>query len=138
MKMKTLHILMLATIALTAPVISHAQVAGSTLLGVTYGELRDVAYGWSAKKQILGQPVYNDKNERVGAIDDVIVTNDKSVSFAIINAASFLGLPKHDVAVPVNRFQLMGNRLVLAGATKEALQSYPAFEYAPKQIDRSK
>jgi sporulation protein YlmC with PRC-barrel domain len=138
MKMKTFHILMLATIALTAPVISHAQVAGSTLLGVTYAELRDVTYGWSAKRQILGQTVYNEKNERVGAIDDVIVTGDKSVSYAIINAANFLGLEKHDVAVPVSRFQLMGNRLVLAGATKEAMQSYPAFEYAPQQSGRSK
>jgi hypothetical protein len=36
-----------------------AQVAGSTRLGVAVEELRTVALGWSAKKQILGQPVYN-------------------------------------------------------------------------------
>jgi hypothetical protein len=136
--MKTLHILMLATIALTAPVITHAQVAGSTLLGVSYAELRDVTYGWSAKRQILGQAVYNDKNERVGAIDDVIVTSDKAISYAVLNAGGFTGLTKHDVAIPVSHFKLTGNRLVLAGATKEALQNYPAFEYAPQQIDRSK
>ena len=28
-----------------------AQVAGSTLLGVAYGEMRDVTEGWSAKRQ---------------------------------------------------------------------------------------
>jgi len=31
-------------------------------LGVAVEELRTVALGWSAKKQILGQPVYSEKN----------------------------------------------------------------------------
>ena len=43
-----------------------AQVAGSTVLGVSVAELRDVMEGWSAKRQILGQPVYSDKQERIG------------------------------------------------------------------------
>jgi len=55
-----------------------AQVAGSTRLGVAVEELRTVALGWSAKKQILGQPVYNEKNEKVGSIDDIIVAPDSS------------------------------------------------------------
>ncbi len=61
--MKPMHILMLASIALTAPAISHAQVAGTTIVGVTVEELRNVALGWSAKRTVLGQPVYNDKDE---------------------------------------------------------------------------
>ena len=136
--MKLVHFAFVAGIALSTPAISYAQVAGSTLLGASYSELRDVAVGWSAKRQILGQAVYNDKNERVGAIDDVIVTSDKAISYAVLNAGGFTGLTKHDVAIPVSHFKLTGNRLVLAGATKEALQNYPAFEYAPQQIDRSK
>ena len=55
--------------------------AGSTLIGVSVAEMRDVASGWSAKRQILGQPVFNDKNERVGSIDDIIVAPDKAVSY---------------------------------------------------------
>lgn len=100
--MKISHLIALTGLAIAAPAISHAQVAGSTLLGVTYAELRDVALGWSAKRQILGKPVYNDVDERVGSIDDVIVTTDKSVSYAIINAGGFLAVAKHDVAVPVS------------------------------------
>ena len=100
--MKTSHLIVLAGLAIAAPAISHAQVAGTTLLGASYTELRDVAMGWSAKRQILGRPVYNDLDERVGSIDDVIVTTDKSVSYAIINAGGFLAVAKHDVAVPVS------------------------------------
>ena len=128
--MKSIHILMFASIALTAPTISHAQVAGSTLIGVSVTEMRDVSKGWSAKRQIVGQPVFNDKDERVGSIDDIIIAPDKAVSYAIINAGGFTGLTKHDVAIPVSQMKLVDNKLVLAGATKEALKASPPFEYA--------
>jgi sporulation protein YlmC with PRC-barrel domain len=128
--MKSIHILMLASIALTAPTISHAQVAGSTLIGVSVTEMRDVSKGWSTKRQILGQPVFNDKDERVGSIDDIIIAPDKAVSYTIINAGGFIGLAKHDVAIPVSQLKLVDNKLVLAGATKEALRASPPFEYA--------
>ena len=128
--MKTAHLVVLAGLAVAAPATSQAQVAGSTFLGSTYAELRDVTVGWSAKKQIIGSPVFNDLNERIGSIDDVIVTPDKSVSYAIINAGGFLAVTKHDVAVPVSQLKLVDNRLVLAGATKDALKASPPFEYA--------
>ena len=128
--MKTTHLIVLAALANAAPAISYAQVAGSTFEGATYAELRDVALGWSAKRQILGHPVYNDTNERVGSIDDVIVSPDKSVSYAIINAGGFLSVAKHDVAVPVSQLKLVGDKLVLAGATRDALKASPPFEYA--------
>ena len=75
-----------ATLALAGLVVAGsagrlgAQVAGSTTLGVSVEELKAVAIGWSAKKKILGKAVYNDKNEKIGAIDDLIITPDKSVS----------------------------------------------------------
>jgi sporulation protein YlmC with PRC-barrel domain len=128
--MRPIRILMLAAIALTAPAISHAQVAGSTVIGVSVAELRDVTLGWSAKRQILGQAVYNDNNERVGSIDDIIVTPSKAVTYAIINAGGFLAVAKHDVAVPVSQLKLVDDKLVLAGATKDALKASPRFEYA--------
>jgi hypothetical protein len=128
--MKTTHLIVVAALAIAAPAISQAQVAGSTFLGSSYTELRDVAIGWSAKRQILGHPVYNDLNERVGSNDDVIVTTDTSVSYAVINAGGFLAVTKHDVAMPVSQLKLVDDKLVLAGATRDALKAAPPFEYA--------
>ena len=93
-------------------------------------ELRDVTKGWSVKRSILGQPVYNEKDERVGSVDDLIVTPDKAISYGIVNAGGFLGLTKHNVAIPVSQFKLVDGKLVLPGATKEALKASPEFEYA--------
>lgn len=130
--MKPSHILMIAGIALATPAISHAQEAGSTLIGVSVAEMRDVVSGWSAKRTILGKAVYNDKNERVGSIDDIIVAPNKAVSYAIVGAGGFLGMDKHDVAIPVSQLKLADNKVILAGATKEALKASPPFEYAKR------
>jgi sporulation protein YlmC with PRC-barrel domain len=108
----------------------RAQVAGSTTVGISVEEMKVVALGWSAKKKILGKAVYNDKNEKIGTVDDLIITPDKSVSYAIIGAGGFLGMGKHDVAVPVGQFKEDKGRIVLAGATKDALKAMPKFEYA--------
>jgi hypothetical protein len=128
--MNIIRILVPTCLALAMPCVAQAQVAGSTLVGVSVAEMRDVALGWSAKRQIIGQPIYNDSNERVGTVDDIIVSGDKAVTYAIINAGSFLAVAKHDVAVAVSKLTLVDNKLVLPGATKEALKSAPPFEYA--------
>lgn len=94
------------SVLLSATGASLGQVAGSTQLGVAVEELREVATGWSAKRQILGQTVYNDKDEKVGKVDDIIIAPDKAVSYAIVGAGGFLGVGKHDVAIPVNQSKL--------------------------------
>jgi sporulation protein YlmC with PRC-barrel domain len=107
-----------------------AQVAGSTTTGVTVEDLKTIALGWSAKKQILGKPVYNDKDEKVGDVDDLIIAPDSSVSYAIISVGGFLGLGERQVAIPVSRFKHSEGRIVLPDATKDALQAMPSFQYA--------
>jgi len=109
---------------------TQAQVAGSTTLGGAVVEMRAVTAGWSAKKQILGKTLYNEKKEKVGTIDDIIIAPDKAVSYAIVGAGGFAGLGKHDVAIPVSQFKEEGGTFILPGATKEIIKAMPEFEYA--------
>jgi hypothetical protein len=109
-----------------------AQVAGSSRIGVAVEEMRAVAVGWSAKKQILRQSVYNEKQQKVGIIDDLIIAPDIAVSFVIIGAGGFVGVGRHDVAIPVSQLKQQDGKFVLAGATKEAIKALPKFEYAKK------
>jgi sporulation protein YlmC with PRC-barrel domain len=124
--MKRTAILMLASIALTN--VTFAQAAEAA--GSTTTELRAVTMGWSAKRQVIGEAVFNGKNEKIGTIDDVIIGPDKSASYAIIGAGGFLGLGKHDVAIPVNQLKQVSNKFVLAGASRNVVKAMPAFEYA--------
>jgi hypothetical protein len=106
------------------------QVAGSTTLGVTVEEQKVLAMGWSAKKHILGEAVYNSSDEKIGEVEDLIITPEKAVSYAIVGTGGFLGLAQHDVAIPVGQLKLQGDKLMLPGATKEGLKALPKFEYA--------
>jgi sporulation protein YlmC with PRC-barrel domain len=111
---------------------SWAQTAGSTVVSVSKSELRQIATGWSAKKQILGKDVYNDGGEKIGEINDLIVAPNRSVSYAIVGVGGFLGMGEHEIAVPVSKFKEQMGKIVLRGATKDALKAAPKFEYAKK------
>jgi sporulation protein YlmC with PRC-barrel domain len=109
-------------------------VVGKTPLGVTVIQTEALLTGWSAKKQLIGKTVMNEKNDKIGKIDDLILTpgTDTKVpvaSFAIIGVGGFLGVGKKDVAIPMEQLKLQGSNLMLAGATKDALKALPEFEY---------
>jgi hypothetical protein len=107
---------------------ARAQVAGTATLAVA--KLEVVASGWSAKRQILGKIVYNEDSEEVGKIDDLIVAPDAAVSFVIIGAGGFVGVKRHEVAVPVEQLSVRDGLVYLPGATKAAIKALPNFEYA--------
>jgi sporulation protein YlmC with PRC-barrel domain len=131
--MKRLGLVALSCVILLASAgDAAAQIAGSTRLGVTVEEMRAVAVGWSAKKQILRQPVYNEQTQKVGTIDDLIIAPDTSVSFVIVGAGGFVGVGRHDVAIPANQLKQQDGKIVLPGATKEAIKALPKFEYAKR------
>ena len=120
-------------LALSAGGLANANeppVVGAQPLGVTVEEAATVAKGWSGKKDLLNKAVFNDKNEKIGSVQDVIIGPEKTASFAIVGTGGFVGLAKHDVAIPFSQLQLNGSRVMLPGATKDALKSLPEFVYA--------
>jgi hypothetical protein len=48
----------------------------------------------------------------------------------ITSKCGFLGVGAHDVAIPVSAFKPQAGKIVLPGATKDALKATPKFEYA--------
>lgn len=124
----------LCAIAAFAPLrTAAAQVAGEATIGVTVEEMKLVVLGWSAKRELLDRSVYNDKNERLGEVNDIIVSPTRTVSWAIIGVGGFLGIAEKDVAIPMDQLKVTGERLVLAGATKAVVRAMPPFKYAEKK-----
>lgn len=128
--MKTNLLVWLLASSLGLPLDAHAQVAGTQPLGVSVQESAAIVAGWSVRKSVMDKPVFNEKGERVGVIHDIIVAPDRSVSFAIIAANQFLGVSHHDVAIPIERLDFVNGKLMLAGATKDAIKALPEFQYA--------
>jgi sporulation protein YlmC with PRC-barrel domain len=117
---------------------ANAQIAGSsTTLGVMIAELNEVvATGWSAKKSLMGKAVYNDSGAKIGTVEDLIVAPDRKVSYLILGVGGFIGMGRHDVAIPASQIQEQGGKLVLAGGTKDALKAMPKFDYASDTAKR--
>jgi hypothetical protein len=47
------------------------------------------------------------------------------VSYAIVGAGGFLGVGKHDIAIPASQLKQQDGKFVLPGATKEAIKALP-------------
>jgi sporulation protein YlmC with PRC-barrel domain len=104
--------------------------------GVTLAESTQVAMGWSARKRILGKPVYNDAGDRLGKVNDLFVAPESGVTYLIIAAGGFVGVGRYDVAVPVTQVLDQGGRLVMPGATEAVIRAMPRFEDANETVRR--
>ena len=79
---------------------------------------------------MISSTVFNESNESVGKIDDLIVTPSDNVSYAVLSVGGFLGMDTELVVVPYNTLQVHDRRMVLPGATKDSLKALPAFKYS--------
>ena len=128
----TLMLAGLQTVSLCA----NAEVVGASVIGVSVSEVVEIASGWSVKKSIMGKSLYNEKGDKIGNVDDLIIAPNKTLSYAIIGAGGFLGMGKYDVAIPVTQINEVNGKMELKGATKESIKQMPKFEYAPKTANK--
>ncbi|TWA95885.1 PRC-barrel domain-containing protein [Bradyrhizobium stylosanthis] len=102
--------------------------AGVALVKV---DLSVVDQGYRMSK-LIGSSVINDKNEKIGSLDDVIAAKDKKqLNFAILQVGGFLGVGGHLVAVPMDSLVIddTGSKITLPGASKDELKKLSEFHY---------
>lgn len=125
----------LATLAVAAAFSASspawAQVAGgTTTVEANITASTQVAMGWSVRKTLMGKAIYNETGQRIGKVADLIISPDGAVSYVIVGAGGFVGIGRHDVAIPVKQVQNQAGRLVMSGATRDMIKSMPQFVYA--------
>lgn len=93
--------------------------------------------------QIIGANVYNDENNSIGSVDDIILVPPPGAAaagaaagagqgpLAVIQVGGFLGLGGRLVAVPLTDLQWNAERerVMLPGATRDGLRERPEFNY---------
>ena len=102
--------------------------AGVQLIKV---DLSVVAQGYRISK-LIGSSVINDRNERIGTIDDIIADKDKKeLSFAVLQVGGFLGVGGYLVVVPYDSLVIddNGRKITLPGATKDELKKLSGYNY---------
>lgn len=86
--------------------------------------------GWSVKNKIMGKAVYNDQDEKIGDINDVVLASDGKAAYFIVGAGGFLGMGERSVAIPYDKVQHNNDKMVLPGFTKDQLKALPKVEVA--------
>lgn len=114
--------------SLAAPAPAFAQGTPQTISLVRI-DAQTLATGYRTSK-VVGATVLNEANETIGKIDDLIVTPNDRVPFAVLSVGGFLGVGTSYVVIPYSSLELREEKVILRGATKESLQKLPEFKYA--------
>lgn len=114
------------TVMLNAPAFSQGKPQTVSLMKIDAATL---ATGYRTSK-VVGSTVINELNETVGTIDDLIVTANDKVPFAVLSVGGFLGVGTKLVVVSFNELHVRDKQMLLRGATKESLKGLPNFIYA--------
>jgi sporulation protein YlmC with PRC-barrel domain len=59
---------------------------------------------WRASK-LVGLSVYNDANENLGSISEILVDNTGKINAVVIGVGGFLGVGQHDIAVSFDKLK---------------------------------
>src|SRR6201997_5555601 len=70
---------------------------------------------WRASK-VVGLSVYNDKNESVGSINDLLMDKSGAIKVVVIGVGGFLGVGEHLVAVSFDKVKFVNEPIVYTGA----------------------
>lgn len=78
------------------------------------------------------QDIYDPSNNKIGKIDDVLVSDRGEVNALMVAVGGFLGAGEKDVAVPftaVKQTSKDNKTYLTMDTTKDALKSAPGFKY---------
>ena len=70
---------------------------------------------WRTSK-MDGLKVYNDANENIGSINELLMDKNGDVKIAVIGVGGFLGMGEHLVAVPYDKLKFVNEAVAYTGA----------------------
>jgi sporulation protein YlmC with PRC-barrel domain len=107
---KVLAAALLSAAVFSAP--AYAQTAQPTdraaPAATTAGSQEKMALkgNWRASK-LIGLDVYNEANEKLGDINELILDKNGKVNAVVIGVGGFLGMGEHDIAVSMDKLKFM-------------------------------
>lgn len=79
---------------------------------------------------VIGASIVNEELETVGTVDDLIISGDDRILYAVVSVGGFLGIGDRLVVVSYDSLEMRGDDdILLRGATRESLEELPEFEY---------
>ncbi|MGU3454162.1 MULTISPECIES: PRC-barrel domain-containing protein [Methylobacterium] len=86
--------------------------------------------------KLVGTTVYNNKNENVGEVEDLVIENGKTVTGVVVSVGGFLGMGESYVVLDPSTLSISdkdGKWAVHADTDKDTLKNAPKFTYSKKK-----
>src|SRR3954469_319785 len=77
---------------------------------------------WRVSK-VVGLSVYNNNNESIGSINDLLTDKSGSIKAVVIGVGGFLGVGEHLVAVPFDQVKFVNEPVAYTGASSGSSKS---------------
>ena len=77
---------------------------------------------WRASK-VVGLSVYNDNNESLGSINDLLMDKNGNIKAVVLGVGGFLGMGEHLVAVPLDKVKFSSEPIVYTGTASTGAPS---------------
>ena len=79
-------------------------------------------------EDLIGMNVLAADGEDVGEVDNIALMGERLM--AVVGVGGFLGLGEHNVAMPLDRFTMQGDDLVINGLGSEQIENLPQYDEA--------
>jgi len=117
--------------AATAPTVPHAAAtapapASQTATAQASRHMRDDQIRAS---KLIGASVYDPNDQKIGAVDELVLNPDGKVADIVIGVGGFLGAGEKRVAVPMADLKRGKNDHFVLAATKDSLKQMANFEF---------
>jgi sporulation protein YlmC with PRC-barrel domain len=80
---------------------------------------------WRSSK-LIGLNVYNDQNEKLGDISEILMDKSGKVEGVVIGVGGFLGMGKHDIKVDMSKLKFVDEPVRTTSTTGSSTTSPPA------------
>ncbi|TXN17362.1 PRC-barrel domain containing protein [Methylobacterium sp. WL122] len=83
--------------------------------------------------KLVGTTVYNNKNETVGEVEDLVIENGKTLTGVVVSVGGFLGMGESYVVLDPSTLAISdkdGKWMVHADTDKDTLKNAPKFTYS--------
>jgi hypothetical protein len=101
-----------------------AMTAGSA--PAASGTVRTISESDARASRIIGATVSNPANEKLGTIDDLVISHDRRVTYAVLAVGGVLGIGAKRVAVPYGELAITADG-VIYDRTADQVKALPEF-----------
>lgn len=133
---------LIAPFALAATISGAAFAADSGMGGITMSDHASATIHYVTttpadmmSSKLIGLDVYNNQNDKLGDIEDLVIDNGKTITGVVVSVGGFLGMGEHYVLIDPASIVISakgGSMKAMVDTNKDNLKAAPSFTYKKK------